>query len=300
VSAARRLIVNADDFGLSEGVTEGILQAMRDGIVTSTSVLATAPGLETAVRRLASTGCRSIGIHLNLTSGRPLGPVSPRLLAADGSFRGPATVWSLGMLGRLERADVEAELRRQLEAVEALGVELSHIDGHHHVHVLPQVAPVVAALARAHRIPAVRWPRARPLRGSPPARLKWRLISHYAAAARSDFAAAGLATADRFLVWYARGRHTRDDLLAAVARLPAGLTELAVHPGLPDDALAAVDRYVAARPLELAALCDASVRRRLHEQGVVLTSFVRLGVGRGVGVGADAAGRADAAREQRG
>jgi predicted glycoside hydrolase/deacetylase ChbG (UPF0249 family) len=80
--------------------------------------------------------------------------------------------------------------------------------------------------------------------------------------------------------------------MAALARLPDGLTELAVHPGRPDDTLAAVDRYVAERPLELAALCDASVRRQLHERGVTLTSFADLGPA--------AAGRAAVARLERG
>ena len=158
MTRARSLIVNADDLGLSEGVTDGIIQTMQRGIVTSTSLLANGPRTEAAVRRLGEIGCRSIGIHLNLTSGRPIGPIATRLLAPGGAFSGPARVWSLGVLGRLPGPAIEAELGRQIEAVKGLGVAVTHLDGHHHIHVLPQIVPIVAALARAHRIPAIRLP----------------------------------------------------------------------------------------------------------------------------------------------
>jgi predicted glycoside hydrolase/deacetylase ChbG (UPF0249 family) len=286
LTRARRLIVNADDFGLSEGVTAGIIQALQRGIVTSTSLLANAPDAEPGVRRLSEIGCRSIGIHLNLTSGRPLGPLSARLVAPDGSFYGPTRVWSLGMLGQLPVSVVEAELGRQIEAIKVLGVAVSHLDGHHHIHVLPQIAPIVAALARAYRIPAIRLPRAIGPGGFGLVRLKWRLISRCAGRARGVFAEAGLCMPDHFVAWYARGHRTRAELMAALDGLPAGVTELAVHPGLRDDTLAAVDRYVEQRPLELAALCDVAVRRHLDERGIALMSFADLC--------AEVAGRPDA------
>ena len=81
---------------------------------------------------------------------------------------------------------------------------------------------------------------------------------------------------DHFLAWYARGHRTRAELMAALDGLPAGVTELAVHPGLRDDTLAAVDTYVEQRPLELAALCDGAVRRHLQERGIALMSFADL------------------------
>lgn len=276
LTPARRLIVNADDFGFSEGVTAGIIQAMRQGIVTSTSVFANAPDAESGVRRLTVIGCRSIGIHLNLTSGRPLGPLSASLVAPDGSFCGATRIWSLGMLGRLPVSVVEAELRRQIEAIKGLGIAVSHLNGHHHIHVLPQIVPIVAALAREYRVPAVRLPRATGPGGFGLVRLKWRLISRCAARARGVFAKAGLYMPDHFVAWYARGHRTRAELMAALDSLAAGVTELAVHPGLRDDTLAAVDSYVEQRPLELAALCDVAVRRHLHERGIALMSFADL------------------------
>jgi predicted glycoside hydrolase/deacetylase ChbG (UPF0249 family) len=180
------------------------------------------------------------------------------------------------MLGRLPVSVVEAELGRQIEAIKVLGVAVSHLDGHHHIHVLPQIAPIVAALARAYRIPAIRLPRAIGPGSFGLVRLKWRLISRCAARARGVFAEAGLCMPDHFVAWYARGHRTRAELMAALDGLPAGVTELAVHPGLRDDTLAAVDRYVEQRPLELAALCDVAVRRHLHERGIALMSFAEL------------------------
>lgn len=288
---ARSLIVNADDFGLSEGVTDGIIQAMQQGIVTSTSLLATGPAVEAGVCRLKQIGCRSIGVHLNLTSGRPLEPTSVRLLAPGGAFSGPARVWSLGLLGGLPVSGIGAELGRQIEAVKGLGVAVSHLDGHHHIHVLPQIAPIVAALARAHGIAAIRLPRASGPSGFGLARFKWRLISRCAGRASGVFAEAGLRMPDHFVAWYARGHCTRAELMTALESLPPGVSELAVHPGRRDDTLAAVDRYVEQRTLELAALCDAAVRRHLHERGIALTSFADLCP--------DAAGRPDGERNGR-
>jgi predicted glycoside hydrolase/deacetylase ChbG (UPF0249 family) len=291
MTRARSLIVNADDLGLSEGVTDGIIQTMQRGIVTSTSLLANGPQTEAAVRRLGEIGCRSIGIHLNLTSGRPIGPIPTRLLAPGGAFSGPARVWSLGVLGRLPGSAIEAELGRQIEAVKGLGVAVSHLDGHHHIHVLPQIAPIVAALARAHGIPAIRLPWAIGPGGVGLTRCKWWLIRRCAARARGVFADAGLCMPDHFVAWYARGHRTRDELMTALDGLPPGVSELAVHPGRRDDTLAAMDRYVEQRPLELAALCDPAVRRHLHERGITLTSFADLC--------SEVAGRPDVERDGR-
>lgn len=272
---ARRLIVNADDFGLSESVNRGVIQAMQQGIVTSTSLLANAPDTKAGIGRLIDIGCRAVGIHLNLTTGRPLGPPPGRLTEPDGSFSGQFRLWSLGMLGRLPAA-VEAELERQIETIRGLGVAVSHLDGHHHIHILPQVAPIVAALARRHGIPAVRLPHATGRAVFGLARLKWRLINHYAARARSVFAGAGLRMPDHFIAWYARGSGTSAELMATLDLVQAGVTELAVHPGLRDDTLAAVDTYVEQRPLELVALCDPAIRRHLDQRGIALTTFANL------------------------
>jgi predicted glycoside hydrolase/deacetylase ChbG (UPF0249 family) len=272
----RRLIVNADDLGQSAGVNEGILRALRDGIVTSASVLANLPYTEAGIRGLQSLGRSSGGVHLNLTRGRALAASPGRLATRAGKLRGEAIIWALGIAGGLPRIDLEHELAAQIERVCSLGLAISHLDGHHHVHVLPQVAPIVAALARRYGIPALRVPDAvgGTVRGL--ARAKWRLIGHYARRARTVFSEAGLLAPDRFVAWYARGGHTVADLRGALDGIGPGWTELAVHPGLPDAAAAACDPYARQRPLELSAVCDPSVRETLARRGIVLGAFDEL------------------------
>ena len=162
--SVRLLIVNADDFGLTEGVSRGILRAHADGIVTSTSVLALGSAFETTASWLDDAPDLGIGAHLALVG------EDPPLLAAseiptlvDGRGR-LAESWKV-LVRRLGRGevdpdDVRRELEAQLDRIAALGHPLTHLDTHQHLHLWPSVAKVVLALASDRGIAAVRVPRA--------------------------------------------------------------------------------------------------------------------------------------------
>jgi chitin disaccharide deacetylase len=153
-----RIIVNADDLGMSEPVNEAIFDGMRRGVITSATMLSNGPAVQTAARRLGQfPGC-SFGVHLNLTEFEPVCCESRKDLASvldeNGCFNGNSireVKISAGM-----REAVFREWCAQIESLMRLGVELSHFDAHHHVHTIPQLLPVMVRLRRKYKINKVR------------------------------------------------------------------------------------------------------------------------------------------------
>jgi predicted glycoside hydrolase/deacetylase ChbG (UPF0249 family) len=252
VSGVRRLIVNADDLGRTAGVVEGIGRAHREGIVTSSTLMVNYPSAERARALAASCPRLSIGLHLQLTAGRPQLPAGriASLLGRDGLFpAGPEG------LAETDPAEVLAEARAQLERFRALmGRDPSHFDGHHHCHRVPAVFAAVVAMARET---------ARPVRLADPA--FGPLLGRE-----------GIATSDRLEEAFFDGSATVDTLLAILRSLPSGTTELVCHPAVVDDELRASSRYAEPRARELEALTSAAVRDAVRAQGIELVSFAAL------------------------
>jgi len=148
----RSLVVNADDFGLTVGVNNGILDAHDGGILTSASVFANAPATADAI------GCARVRPSLD---GRPMLPPNrvPTLVEDDGRFRASWKPFIVACLrGRVKYEEVERELSAQIERLYSEGIRLTHLDAHKHVHAFPPVFAIVAKLAVRFRIPVVRVP----------------------------------------------------------------------------------------------------------------------------------------------
>ena len=158
----RLLVVNADDFGLTSGVDRAILRAGADGIVTSTSVLATGPTLARSVSGLRASGL-GIGAHLIAVGGAPpLLPAREVPSLVDGQGRFPRS-WHafLGRSGRrgIDPDDLEREFAAQIESLIDADLHLTHLDTHQNIHLWPSVARVVVRLARRYDIGFIRIPR---------------------------------------------------------------------------------------------------------------------------------------------
>jgi predicted glycoside hydrolase/deacetylase ChbG (UPF0249 family) len=138
----KRLIVNADDFGFTRDVNEGILEAHHNGIVTATTLMATGPAFDHAVSLAHRTPALDVGVHLVLVGAPPF-PETPAHLAIAIARR---------------RVQVEEQLDAQIRRVIAAGIRPTHLDTHKHTHILPPVLGAVARLARAYQIPWVRRP----------------------------------------------------------------------------------------------------------------------------------------------
>jgi len=271
-----RLVVNADDLGLSEGVTRGILEAHRFGIVTASTLMANMPGAEAAVRLATSAGL-DIGLHLNLTAGHPLSPAGrvTSLLGSKGEFARLGVLLLRLTLGRVRREEVEAELVAQIGRARELGATLSHLDSHHHVHAHPAISRRVAAIAAREGIPFVR----RPIdRSWPPSFVARTPIDLARAMLLGVGCIAGprpeRALAFRGVVLGTGFEGTR--LRQVLSRLPPGVTELMVHPGHEDAELARHTSYVQGREAELRALTDPGTRELLQQCRVELISFAAL------------------------
>ncbi|MBU0494435.1 MAG: ChbG/HpnK family deacetylase [Chloroflexi bacterium] len=264
-----QLIVNADDWGRSPGVNAGIEAAHRDGIVTSTTALMNVPGAGEALRGLhARCPALGLGVHLNLTLGRPLlGERVPSLTRPDGSF------YPLGRAaGRMHLPEVRAELRAQVEVFLEAAVPLDHLDCHQHALVLhPALLQAWLDLAVEYRVP-IRQPvpdSARGWRG----RWSWRGIWREA---RERTQRAGVPVPARFIDTFYGRRATWPHLLAVIDRLAPGVSELLCHPGHIDQALRAGGEYVEPRAEELRILTDPTVRQRLASHRVELVTFAVL------------------------
>ena len=147
----RRLLVNADDFGLSPGVNRGILAAFRDGILTSTTMLVNLPCFDDAVSLAVANPGLPVGIHLSLLWGSPVSDPAtvPSLVERNGLFpRSLAVLVRRYFLGGLQLDQVRTEFRAQIERFKRAGLTPTHVDTHKHVHCLPGVLDALADVAK--------------------------------------------------------------------------------------------------------------------------------------------------------
>jgi predicted glycoside hydrolase/deacetylase ChbG (UPF0249 family) len=257
------VVVTADDLGLTAGVTRGILEAHRRGVVRSTSLLVTFPGAEEAATLARAEPDLEIGLHLDLVGGQPVSdPASiPSLCDRAGRFHPLAAFTYRLFTGRVHSTDIAAELRAQVARARAWGVPAVAWDSHRHVHLMPPVALVVGRIARDLGVRWVRRARA------PRLRPHVRMLSLHAASLLSDLALRGI----RGGAWYVDLTSQRPRLDApGVARLAAygGQGELSAHPGYVDDDLRLRDALVHERADDLALLTDPLLRTALGADGV--------------------------------
>ena len=257
------VIVNADDFGFSPGVTEGVLRAHREGIVTSTTVAANMPAAEAALARLGEAPNLGVGVHLNVSQGPPLSARGRALADADGVMNRTAMQVILSCIrhGRLLRA-VEAEFDAQIRWVLDHGLRPTHLDSHRHAHAFPPIFARVVGLARRYHIPFVRRHREKLPGRWPAGPAKQRRIRRIL----NCFGKADALIASD--LWATQGtwgiEHTgfidADWLIRAAGALGPGVTEIMTHPAAGDDLDAAVTRLLESRRVELWALCSAAVK----------------------------------------
>lgn len=244
-----RLFINADDFGLTDGVSEGIVAAMAAGLVGGTTAMVCPDGSQTRLARLGPALAGRVGLHLQLTGGRPCLPPGdvPSLVGPDGAF--PRKKMAVG---RVDPDEVRREWRAQLARLRACGIEPSHLDAHHHIHKRPDVFPLFLELAAELGLPA-------------------RAVSDDM---RRALGAAGVPHAAICLTDWFGQEPSRERFVALVEAATAGLPDGAVievmtHPGRCDAALAAISTYGAGRETELAVLGDPALAEALAARGLV-------------------------------
>jgi predicted glycoside hydrolase/deacetylase ChbG (UPF0249 family) len=272
LSSRKQLVVNADDFGFTPDVNEGIVEAHRRGILTSTTLMANGDAFEDAVRLAREVKTLDVGCHLVLIGGQSL--VSGR--------RFPQTVAQL--LVALARREIRAydELAAQVRRIVDAGIRPTHLDTHKHTHLAPPVLDAVARLGEEYGIRWVRRPFDLPLntlRGTVP-RLK-RMTSDAMGLMRRRFHRVlekhGCLTTDYFAGFQITGRFRTAELVELLRAIPEGSTELMCHPGRCGEALRkARTRLKESREHELEALVAREVREALEDNGIELVNYAGL------------------------
>jgi len=290
----KRLIVNADDFGLTGGVNRAILECHERGIVTSTTLMANSDEFQDAVasaKRIdsqATDPALGIGCHVVLADGRPVLPPSqvPSLLVpGTGLFYRSIQQLAKHALGNRFRAEeIEAEAIAQFHKIQAAGITISHFDAHKHAHMFPSILKPLLRAAAACGVPALRNP-FEPVFSMPipsllriPVRYAEVLaLRAFRAKFHSMVAESGLRTTDGSLGLIATGTLNVSNIFALLGRMQDGLWELVCHPGYNDAQLAATGtRLRASRETEMQALTADSTRRALEHSGIQLISFREL------------------------
>jgi predicted glycoside hydrolase/deacetylase ChbG (UPF0249 family) len=262
--AETRLVVHADDFGETVEITRGICAAIEAGAVTSTTIMATMPGTEDALPRVAALADRaSFGVHLNLCEGRPL-THGRTLVNGEGEFHRKRALFLRAVSGTLSAAEVEAEVSAQIARIRDAGVRISHVDGHKHLHQLPVVAGAVARVLPRFGIERVRLTRLRSLAAMvQPARAMRELLALRAA---GEFRRAGLRFPSRVADLQAI-MHVANKAL----RETNGIVELFCHPGT---AQADIEKPGSCdRNAELQFLLSARFRELIEQHQVRLATY---------------------------
>ena len=270
----RRLIINADDFGISRGVNIGIIEAAQAGIVTSASALVNLPGFDDAMIRARSTAGLALGVHLNFTSGRPL-TRAPSLTGRGGDFYGLPMLAVRASLGLLSADDIHGESLAQIDRLVDTGFHPTHLDSHRHVHVHPAIFPTVCKAAASRGLSRVRIPR-EPMRLNA---VDWRATLKKAGLLAATSRAHGRVDGAHhfFGISLQGGSSFQDRLFALIPQLPSGTSELMVHPGYSDVSLREWDSYTGERETELSVLCSPEFRELLDRWDVTLTNFADQG-----------------------
>lgn len=280
----KKLIINADDFGLHPLINQAIMQGHRQGCITSTSLMPTGAAFEDAVALSFQTPTLGVGVHLTLVAEKPLLDLSKvkTLVAQNGQFPQEHTAFIRKlMLGQINLNEVYLELSAQIERVVHTGLMITHLDSHQHLHVLPGIIDVVLHLAEKFKIEALRIP-AEPyfFTGGYKADLKrtfgkWGL-TFFARNARKKAKKKRLTVPDYFFGMLAGGHLSRPYLANIIHCLPEGSSEIMIHPGLHSEILEEAFRWNYNWEKELAAVLDKDILNTLQEKNINLTSFGAL------------------------
>lgn len=264
-----RLILNADDFGLTCGINRAISELHAAGALTSATLMAGGPAFGDAISIARAHPTLGVGCHVVLTDGTPISPPQkvPTLLGPDGTtFRPQLSHFTRDLLlGRIDEADIAREASAQIQKLQHHGITVTHIDTHKHTHIFPQVARPLLIVAEEMSVAAIRNPFEQPWSlalGCSPVlrRIQLRVIHHL----RPRFLALPQIRSGRILTTHgtlgisATGHLNATTLAALLKSMPDGLWELVCHPGYNDSDLDdIITRLRSTREVELSALLAA-------------------------------------------
>jgi predicted glycoside hydrolase/deacetylase ChbG (UPF0249 family) len=273
-----RLIVNADDYGHTPGVSAWIRKAHMEGIVSTTTTMMNhadaVPALEIAREECPRLG---VGVHLIMTEGHPVRPVETvsTLVQPTGTFYNTRELTQY--VPQMDPAQLRDEFRAQIEKFLATGATLDHLDSHHHaVYGYDKTLQIVFDLAEEYGVP-IRHPFAGYSRCYWNGAFDEQLATTFRSFAIPLMDSGRVRYPDHVNCDFYDTMATIDNLLSILDALPDGSThELMVHPGITDDEIMRMSSYNAMRQQELAVLTDPRAKAKLDERGIQLITFREL------------------------
>jgi chitin disaccharide deacetylase len=286
----KQLILNADDFGLTRGVNEGIIRAHREGILTSATLMACGDAFDHAVELAKRNPRLGVGCHLVLVGGKAVAPGEeiPSLASKDGRLPDSLGVFVARLTaGMIRIKEIERELRAQIQKIRGVGIEPTHLDTHKHTHAHPAVMHAVARVAGEFGITRVRKPMENLGDSWESSRGEGSGISSELLAAAAARAATplfysvaqryGLRFPDYFLGLAMTGHLGPEALQRMIRTVQEGTTEIMLHPGVCDSDLRNLEtRLLLERDSELAALVAPGAKSAVEERGIRLITYAGL------------------------
>jgi predicted glycoside hydrolase/deacetylase ChbG (UPF0249 family) len=275
------VIVNADDFGFSPGVTDAILDSHRRGILTSTTLMCTMPDAARAVSLARQEPKLGVGIHLCLTQGTPLAS-GLRVLAKPSDAGHPSNLHQSvpALIKKLQfsreaRNEARREWEAQIDYAISAGIKPTHLDSHKHIHHWPVLQDIAIDLAKKYRIPAIRC--AQEINpGLLRCPMGYRVLARLARQLARKLSQTGIQTTDWFYGLAATGAFSEKHWLELLNRLPSGTGEIMIHPGKMDGLHDTATRLIAQRELEWQGAIAPAVWKAVEQNKIFLISYAAV------------------------
>lgn len=268
-----QLIVTADDFGYSRYVNKAIINCFKEGIVTATSFLVNTKYFDESVKLLKQNPNLDVGIHVNLTEFTPL--TKPKtLIDKDGNFI-VKNKWFKDYYNQANKKEIEYEIEAQILKAFSSGLNISHIDGHNHIHIFPNVVDVVDQLTKKYEIKYIRIPYDIDYMKHIQKQGKTSIFSKFSRIAKTKIIKSKIKTTDAFYGMLNLYDMNFDKLSMILKSIKNGTSELMVHPAYIDKK---GDEFHQSkqREIEIKLLTDNKIKQIIKQQNIKLTNFLHL------------------------
>ncbi len=283
------LIINADDFGWSEGINRGILEAHTEGVLTSTTLIANGPATKDAIEIAKGTPSLGVGVHLNYHFGNPIVVgVFKKIFTKEGNPRYSLLgLWARCSIDREIRRELYLHFRSQVEYILEQGIKPTHLDTHKHIHIWPAVFDIVCKVANEFGIQAIRFPFENPRLSPGPINLKVRiplmLLSAmtifpdiYLANIKYKIYAPGCLVGITQTGYWTKKRFLNAIKYIGISSSIVKVVEIMVHPGYPEGLKETETRLIESRLKELKILKDKDIKHTIQTSGIELINFSNL------------------------
>ena len=284
----KRVIFNADDFGFSEKVNNGIVCTFEKGVVRDSSLIMTMPATEHAIKQIKMKKLDA-GIHLTLNEGEPLSKEKNNSIIYNGKFLGMTDFIMKIFLKKVKKEDVREEFEEQIEKFCNEDLKPTHLDTHKYIHIFPIIFEVIEELAHEYKIKAVRisdeefsrklykLPIEPILSAFSTQVFKSIFVSKLSSVTKKRLAKYRLVTTDYFYgISRINSKHVLESFENIVNNLKEGTAEVMCHPGYYDPKLKRITPYVKQREEELEALTSNKIKNLIKDRKIKLINFKDL------------------------